>query len=486
MVVTREYVDIGTMRTFVAAPAAEGSYPGVVFYTDIFQLTEASLRWAVRLAGYGFVVAAPEIYHRVEPPGTVLEFDDEGKARGQADVEALTTAQFDEDIAAALAWLGERCSAVGAAGHCTGGHLAFRAAFDERREGGTVVLVRDRPAQRQARRGQDRLAGARGRDRRRDPPDLGHPRPPHAAGRSRRRAGRARRDARSRGASTTPSTPSAATSATASTPRRPIWRSPRPSRSSGGRCDPVRPPGVVELHEGADPAAAARAAVRDRDRGSVHGRDKQPEHIARNPDGRVPVLELDSGEQIPESGAILLHLAEGTPYLPPPGLARTRVYQWMMFEQNQVEAERGGRAVHGADGSRANAPGGVRRPPRPRPVAVSTVARGLMDGRPFIAGDDYTVADIALYAYVHCADEAGVELLDHPSILSWIERVEATPRLRQRPGAVPCRLVDGQRLQQIRPQRRARTPRSCGGCRAAPAHRRRPDSSANRRRTASG
>ena len=57
------------MRTFVAAPAAEGSYPGIVFYTDIFQLTEARLRWAVRLAGYGFIVAAPEIYHRVEPPG---------------------------------------------------------------------------------------------------------------------------------------------------------------------------------------------------------------------------------------------------------------------------------------------------------------------------------------------------------------------------------------------------------------------------------
>ena len=60
--------------------------------------------------------------------------------------------------------------------------------------------------------------------------------------------------------------------------------------------------------------------------------------MARNPDGRVPVLELDSGEQIPESGAILLHLAEGTPYLPPPGLARTRVHQWLMFEQNQIEA----------------------------------------------------------------------------------------------------------------------------------------------------
>ena len=130
VVLTREYVDVPVgeraMRTFVAAPAASGQYPGVVFYTDIFQLTEPSLRWAVRLAGYGFVVAAPEIYHRIEPPGTVLEFDDAGKVRGQADADATPTADFDEDIAAALAWLAERCPSVGAAGHCTGGHLAFR------------------------------------------------------------------------------------------------------------------------------------------------------------------------------------------------------------------------------------------------------------------------------------------------------------------------------------------------------------------------
>jgi carboxymethylenebutenolidase len=136
VVVTREYVDVPVgeraMRTFVAAPAAEGSYPGVVFYTDIFQLTEPSLRWAVRLAGYGFVVAVPEIYHRLEPAGTVLEFDDAGKVRGQADADATPVPDFDEDVQAALAWLSERCSSVGAAGHCTGGHIAFRAAFDER------------------------------------------------------------------------------------------------------------------------------------------------------------------------------------------------------------------------------------------------------------------------------------------------------------------------------------------------------------------
>jgi carboxymethylenebutenolidase len=134
VVLTREYVDIPVdgrqMRTFVAAPRDGGPYPGVVFYTDIFQLTEPSLRWAVRLAGYGYVVAVPEIYHRIEPAGTVLEFDDEGKVRGQGDADATTVADFDADVDAALAWLAEHSSgSLGAAGHCTGGHLAFRAAF---------------------------------------------------------------------------------------------------------------------------------------------------------------------------------------------------------------------------------------------------------------------------------------------------------------------------------------------------------------------
>jgi len=134
VVLTREYVDIPVdgrqMRTFVAAPRDGGPHPGIVFYTDIFQLTEPSLRWAVRLAGYGYLVAVPEIYHRVEPAGTVLEFDDEGKVRGQGDADATPVADFDADVDAALAWLGEHSNgSLGAAGHCTGGHLAFRAAF---------------------------------------------------------------------------------------------------------------------------------------------------------------------------------------------------------------------------------------------------------------------------------------------------------------------------------------------------------------------
>src|SRR4029077_7763892 len=83
MVVTTEYVDISLpaspMRTFVAAPRAEGQYPGIWCYSDIFQLTPPLLRTCVRLAGYGFVAAAPEIYRRIEPPGTVIPFDDAGR-----------------------------------------------------------------------------------------------------------------------------------------------------------------------------------------------------------------------------------------------------------------------------------------------------------------------------------------------------------------------------------------------------------------------
>jgi carboxymethylenebutenolidase len=146
VVVTREYVDVPVdgraMRTFVAAPRDGGPHPGVVFYTDIFQLTESSLRWVVRLAGYGFVVAAPEIYHRIEPSGTVLGFDDEGKVRGQADAEATPVADFDADVRGALDWMEGDArvtdGALAVAGHCTGGHIAFRGAFDPRVRAGAL------------------------------------------------------------------------------------------------------------------------------------------------------------------------------------------------------------------------------------------------------------------------------------------------------------------------------------------------------------
>jgi glutathione S-transferase len=157
------------------------------------------------------------------------------------------------------------------------------------------------------------------------------------------------------------------------------------------------------------------------------GETRTPEHFARNPDGRVPVLELDSGETIPESNAILLHLAEGTPFLPTEPLARTRVHEWLFFEQNRIEAELAyARFLHLSGRDKEIPEVYESRMTRGRD-AVAALDRGLSDGREFVAGGDYTVADIALYAYVHCAGDAEVDLSQHEHIGSWVERVEAQP-----------------------------------------------------------
>jgi carboxymethylenebutenolidase len=122
------------IRSIVIRPAGDGEWPGVVLYTDIFQLTESTLRTARRLAAYGFVVCAPEIYPRSELAGVALEFDDAGKTAGLAAAATTTTAQFDSDRVAVLDYLQQEPGVVGlhAVGFCIGGHLAFRAAFDPR------------------------------------------------------------------------------------------------------------------------------------------------------------------------------------------------------------------------------------------------------------------------------------------------------------------------------------------------------------------
>ena len=157
------------------------------------------------------------------------------------------------------------------------------------------------------------------------------------------------------------------------------------------------------------------------------GETRTPEHFARNPDGRVPTLELDSGETIPESNAILAHLAEGTPYLPADGLARTRVFQWMFFEQDRIEAELGYARFLRLSGRHEQQPEIYADRVKRGSDALVALDRGLSDGRDFIAGD-YSIADIALYAYVHCADDAGASPREHSHVAAWLDRVEATPR----------------------------------------------------------
>lgn len=127
-------VDNSLMRLYVAEPTGPGQYPGILFYSDIYQLGGPIVRLADRLAGYGYVVAAPEIFHRLEPIGTVIEPDGLGRLRGNDGARRTDVTQYDADAAAALAWLQDDATVtpdlIGSLGFCIGGHLACRAAFN--------------------------------------------------------------------------------------------------------------------------------------------------------------------------------------------------------------------------------------------------------------------------------------------------------------------------------------------------------------------
>ena len=157
------------------------------------------------------------------------------------------------------------------------------------------------------------------------------------------------------------------------------------------------------------------------------GETRTPEHFARNADGRIPVLELDSGERIAESGAILLHLAEGPPFLPADPLERADVYRWMMFEQNRIEAELGYARFLRLSGRHEQLPEVYANRVERGRDALAALDRGLSDGREFVGGGGYSVADVALYAYVHCADDADAEPRAHEHVSAWLDRVEAQP-----------------------------------------------------------
>ena len=129
MIVTTETVDVGSIRCLVAQPPGATRRPAVVLYSDIFQLTPPMVRTVKRLAGYGFLVVAPELYGRIEPAGTVLDFDRD-RQRALDDADKMAVEHLDADRRAVLDWLKSRAPVVGVGGWCFGGHLAFRAAFE--------------------------------------------------------------------------------------------------------------------------------------------------------------------------------------------------------------------------------------------------------------------------------------------------------------------------------------------------------------------
>ena len=157
------------------------------------------------------------------------------------------------------------------------------------------------------------------------------------------------------------------------------------------------------------------------------GATMTPEHAQRNPALTTPVLELESGEYLPESGAILLHLAEGTELLPEDPAERARVYRWLFFEQSAIlptVADIRFRMLTG----RLDPDSEAGRNAALLATAVTGVVEGHLQGRAFAVGERFTVADIALFGYVHVAHEAGVDTSGFTAIAEWVERVRRQPR----------------------------------------------------------
>src|SRR6266513_1204819 len=117
IIASEEYVDLetpsGPMRTYVLSPAASGRYPGLVLFSEIFQVTGPIRRTAAFLAGHGYVVAVPEVYHELEPAGSVIAYDTAGADRGNAHKVAKPVSAYDADAKAALAHLSSRPDCTG-------------------------------------------------------------------------------------------------------------------------------------------------------------------------------------------------------------------------------------------------------------------------------------------------------------------------------------------------------------------------------------
>ena len=160
----------------------------------------------------------------------------------------------------------------------------------------------------------------------------------------------------------------------------------------------------------------------------LKGETRTPEFLAVNPDGRIPAVVFDDGRRLAQSDAILFYFAEGTPFLSADRFERAEALQWMFFEQYSHEPQIAvarfwihslGKRKEWADRLQEKWQKGYQ--------ALDAMERHL-DGRKFFVGERYSIADIALYGYTHCASEGGFEISAYPAISRWLTRVEEQPR----------------------------------------------------------
>jgi glutathione S-transferase len=166
-----------------------------------------------------------------------------------------------------------------------------------------------------------------------------------------------------------------------------------------------------------------------RDYGLHDGSTRVPDFLAKNPNGRVPMLELDDGRFLPESGAILWYFAEGTRFIPDDAWARAQMLQWMFFEQYSHEpyiAVARFWLAYAAKEQLAKKAHLV-----PEWHEKGNAALGVMETHlkthDWFAGTAYSIADIALYGYTHCAGEGGFDLAGFPAVSRWLARIASQP-----------------------------------------------------------
>ena len=159
----------------------------------------------------------------------------------------------------------------------------------------------------------------------------------------------------------------------------------------------------------------------------LSGESRTPEFLAKNPNGRIPVLELDDGTCISESNAILFYLSKESAFLPADRLARARTLQWMFFEQYSHEPfiavsrhwiQRAGMTSEQRAQLPAKQEGGRN---------ALAVMENHLGNSAWFGGDVPSIADIALYAYTHVADEGGFDLASYSAVGSWLNRVGSLP-----------------------------------------------------------
>lgn len=152
------------------------------------------------------------------------------------------------------------------------------------------------------------------------------------------------------------------------------------------------------------------------------GESRTDAFLNLNPAGAIPVLQLEDGLGIAESNAILAYLAEGTPFLPADRYQRAKVMQWLFFEQYHVEPVIGSLRFWTLTGRLEGNKGMVAAKREAGARALAALNRGLAD-RAFLVGDQLTIADIAVYAYGHRAEDCGFLLTEYPAFAAWLGRV---------------------------------------------------------------